>query len=278
MGAVARRPAPGVRRDDLRGRSRDVRDVEFVGAISDEASLRAGGTVRLGHLPVPAVGGRTDPPRPGPRRPGDAAVRTAPATFRVVDLLRNGVPMSEGSSRPEPATHRGRRDAFDSLRCSCSRPTGSSTCIVENRGAKTSCSTRREPRSSWRRTTGSIGCDGSITSSLDVGARRVGRRRAHDVPGAGDGRRARPVARLRQWPGRPGFEFPLTGPVTVVPPLPPVDASSGRSAHEPSFTASQASTPRFASRSASVLRSRGTCSYSHAIERRHERADLACSG
>jgi hypothetical protein len=89
--AVQHREFPG----SITG-SADVRDVEFVGALEGQAATGAqiglSATVTFSYAPTGADPFERSRILDGPV----TLVRTAAGTFRVVDLVRDGVPMSDG--------------------------------------------------------------------------------------------------------------------------------------------------------------------------------------
>ena len=106
----------------------DIRDVEFIGTVTARRiPLASVGSVRIGPVPVRAAGRRPDRPRPGPRRPRHAdpdgrrdVPRRGPAAQRRTDVRQH-------PAVPPPGAHGGWRDRRTWIRCSCSRPSGSST-------------------------------------------------------------------------------------------------------------------------------------------------------
>jgi hypothetical protein len=204
----------------------DVRDVEFVGAISDEESTSA--QVGLSASVIFTYTPSDDDPiqlirvLDGPV----TLVRTAPATFRVVDLLRNGVPMSDGIV-PFPNEQRTEADVTVRLTSLFMFPPfWQFNIIIENRGA---ADLRLDPAGAAlfvETADGFERVNGSITGSLEAipaGAAVDGLMvfRAQD---SADGR----VLSLAYGNGPDVlvFEFPLTDLVTVVPPPPPSDEGS----------------------------------------------------
>ncbi len=210
---------------DIEGIS-DVRDVEFVGAISDEESTSA--QVGLSASVVFTFTPSGDEPiqlvrvLDGPV----TLVRTAPATFRVVDLLRNGVPMSDGIvSLPNQQ----RTEADVTVRLTSLfmfPPYWQFNVIVENRGAKDLVLDPAGAALFVEADDGFDRVDGSITGSLEVvpAGSAVDGLMVFRAQETADGRVLSLV--YGSGPDALVFEFPLTDLVTVVPPLPPVDASS----------------------------------------------------
>jgi hypothetical protein len=200
-----------------------VRDVEFVGAISDEdttsAQVGLSASVIFTYTPSDEEPIQLIRVLDGPV----TLVRTAPATFRVVDLLRNGVPMSDGIVS-FPNERRTQSDVSVRLiSLFMFPPFWQFNVMVENRGAT---DLELDPSRAALFVETADGFDrvnGSITGSLQTvpaGAAVDGLMvfRAQDTA---DGR----VLSLAYGNGPDGllFEFPLTDLVTVVPPPPPVE-------------------------------------------------------
>ena len=145
-----------------------MRDVEFVGAISNEesTSTQVGLSASVIFTYTPS---EDDPIQLVRVLDGPVTlVRTAPATFRVVDLLRNGVPMSDGIvSFPNQR----RTEADVTIRLTSLfmfPPYWQFNVIVENRGA-TDLELDPEGAALFVETAdGFDRVDGSITGSLDL--------------------------------------------------------------------------------------------------------------
>ncbi len=152
----------------------DVRDVEFIGARDGPARSRSPRSV-CRHRSCFRFDPTDDDPidlvrvLDGPV----TLVRTAAGTYRVEDLLRNGVPMSDSIQRfRNQVRTEGRRDACAWIRSSCSRPSGSSTSSSRIGPRTTSRSTPTAPPCSSTAATGSNASRASSRPSLDDGAGR----------------------------------------------------------------------------------------------------------
>jgi hypothetical protein len=203
--------------------SADVRDVEFVGAITTRraaaASVALSASVAFTFDPVD-----DDPIELVRVLDGPVTlVRTAPGTYRVLDLLRNGVPMSDGIV-PFPNQQRTRDSMtvrLDSL--FMFPPNWQFNLVVENRSAR---DLELDPAGAALfvdRGDAFERVDGVVTSSLmtvPAGAMVEGLM-VFPAQSATDGR----VLSLVYGAGARAlrFEFPLEDLVTVVPPPPPTD-------------------------------------------------------
>jgi len=208
----------------------DVRDVEFVGAISEEdtTSTQVGlsASVIFTFSPVD-----DDPIELVRVLDGPVTlVRTAPATYRVFDLLRNGVPMSDGiaSFRNQQRTDGDVTVRLDSL--FMFPPFWQFNIIVENRSGR---DLQLDPAGAALFVEGVDGferIDGSVTGSLELvpAGAAIDGLMVFDAQDTADGR----VLSLAygRGPGTVLFEFPLGGLVTVVPPPPPTAGVSGPTA------------------------------------------------
>jgi hypothetical protein len=221
----------------------DVRDVEFVGAISEEetSSAQVGLSASviftfspIGDDPIELVRVLDGPV---------TLVRTAPATYRVFDLLRNGVPMSDGiiSFRNQQRTRGDVTVRMDSL--FMFPPNWQFNIIIENRS---DVDLVLDPAGAALFVEGADGferVDGVVTGSLEV------------VPAGAaiDGLMVFSRTALRVPARRPRHGCSSS-------PSHRRGLGTGRTQLAPS-PASQVSTPWLARLSASLLRSRGICSY-----------------
>ena len=204
----------------------DVRDVEFVGTISEEETTSA--QVGLSASVIFTFSPSGDDPielvrvLDGPV----TLVRTAPATYRVFDLLRNGVPMSDGIV-PFRNQQRTRGDVtvrLDSL--FMFPPNWQFNIIIENRSE---VDLVLDPAGAALFVEGSDGferVDGVVTGSLKVvpAGTAIEGLMVFEAQDTADGR----VLSLAYGTGPRAllFEFSLGDLVTVVPPPPPTDEGS----------------------------------------------------
>jgi hypothetical protein len=204
----------------------DVRDVEFVGAISDEETTSA--QVGLSASVIFTFSPIGDDPielvrvLDGPV----TLVRTAPANYRVFDLLRNGVPMSDAivSFRNQQRTRGDVTVRLDSL--FMFPPRWQFNIIIENRS---DVDLVLDPAGAALFVEGADGfarIDGDVTGSLLLvpAGTAIDGLMAFDAQDTADGR----VLALAYGTGPRAllFEFSLGDLVTVVPPPPPTDEGS----------------------------------------------------
>jgi hypothetical protein len=201
----------------------NVRDVEFIGSV--EARRATGSQVGLSasvtftYDPVDEDAIELVRVLDGPV----TLVRTAPASYRVLDLLRNGVPMSDSIERfrNQVQTHDGVTVRLDSM--FMFPPNWQFNIVVENASGR---NILLDPEASalFAEQGGELErFDGVITASLLA------------IPAGGtvDGLMVYPAQEVAQGrvlslvygTGRRAlrFAFPLDGLVTVVPPPPPTD-------------------------------------------------------
>jgi len=207
----------------------DVRDVEFIGTL--EARRANAAQVGLSASVTFTFDPQDDDPielvrvLDGPV----TLVRTAPGTYRVIDLLRNGVPMSDGIEvfRDEERTEGDVRVRLDSL--FMFPPNWQFNVVVSNEGDEDVVLDPAGAALFVETADGFERVDGIVTSSLGV------------VPagGAVDGLMVFPAQETAQGrvlslvygTGKDAlrFEFPLDDLVTMVPPPPPADEASAAS-------------------------------------------------
>ncbi|HET8526855.1 MAG TPA: hypothetical protein VFM81_09500 [Actinomycetota bacterium] len=203
----------------------DVRDVEFVGAVSTPRA--SGASVGLSASVAFRFSPKGDKPfefvriLDGPV----TLVRTSPGSYRVLDLVRDGVPMSDSIQpfRNQTRTEGGVSVTMDSL--FMFMPTWQFNIVVENAGPRDVQITEDGAALFVDRGDGfeRVGGQPRVTSSLVTipSGRTVEGLVAFRAQPSADGR----VFSLTygQGKGALSFEFPLSDLVTQVPPPPPTD-------------------------------------------------------
>lgn len=212
----------------------DVRDVEFIGTLEarrargSQVGLSASVTFRfdpVGDEPIELVRVLDGPV---------TLVQTDPGTYRVIDLLRNGVPMSDGIElfANEERVEGGVTVRLDSL--FMFPPNWQFNLIVGNQSGADVVLDPAGAALFEDTGTGFDRIDGVITPSLGVipAGATVDGLMVFPAQATAQGR----VLSLVYAAGRDAlrFEFPLDDLVTVVPPPPPEDATIAVPTSEPS--------------------------------------------